>query len=129
LQKLLDGVGCGQGSGATGDVQSLYTFQVASSRQTRHAKPAYKSPKQSITKMSEIHAFHKAVLEFNRNYLSFANRLIREDRENAKRLLGLTDEMTSIIGKLTPEQIDEFAASDKVVCGIRVEEVEILLGL
>ncbi|MCI1047011.1 flagellar transcriptional regulator FlhD [Caballeronia zhejiangensis] len=78
--------------------------------------------------MSEKHDLQDEVVEFNRNYLSFANRLIREDRENAKQLLGLSDEVASMIGNLTPGQIKALAASKKVVCGLRAEEAGVLFG-
>lgn len=57
-----------------------------------------------------------AIIELNRNWLLLAKRLIVEDRTNGARLFGLSDELTALIGELTPAQIEVLSASDKLVC-------------
>ncbi|UXU85621.1 flagellar transcriptional regulator FlhD [Burkholderia sp. S-53] len=62
-----------------------------------------------------------AIAEFNRAYLVLAQRMLRIDREEGKRQLGISDEIAASIVSLTPDQIDELAASGELVCEFRAE--------
>ncbi|WP_230676347.1 flagellar transcriptional regulator FlhD [Burkholderia gladioli] len=64
-----------------------------------------------------------AITAFNRAYLLLAQRILRADREQGKRQLGVTDEVAAWIVAMTPEQIDEHAASTELCCEIRVENI------
>ncbi|TAM48858.1 MAG: flagellar transcriptional regulator FlhD [Paraburkholderia sp.] len=79
--------------------------------------------------MSNDDKLQDAIIDFNRMYLLLAKRLICENRENGARLFGLSEEMTSQIGKLTPEQIEALSTSDKLVCGLRTDDPAILSGV
>ena len=82
-----------------------------------------------ITKMSEKLDLEEAVIDFNRNYLSFANRLIRNDRKNGQRMLGLSEQMTSLIAKLTPQQIETLAKNNELICGFRADDMSIFSSI
>ncbi|GAU07073.1 flagellar transcriptional regulator FlhD [Burkholderia stabilis] len=62
-----------------------------------------------------------AIAEFNRVYLVLAQRMLRIDREEGKRQLGISDEIAESIVSLTLEQIDELAAGGELVCEFRAE--------
>ncbi|CAI8697672.1 flagellar transcriptional regulator FlhD [Burkholderia pyrrocinia] len=62
-----------------------------------------------------------AIAEFNRAYLVLAQRMLRIDREEGKRQLGISDEIAVSIVSLTLDQIDELAASGELVCEFRAE--------
>ncbi|BAX63456.1 flagellar transcriptional regulator FlhD [Burkholderia stabilis] len=62
-----------------------------------------------------------AIAEFNRAYLVLAQRMLRIDREEGKRQLGISDEIAASIVSLTPGQIDELAAAGELVCEFRAE--------
>ncbi|AXF25416.1 flagellar transcriptional regulator FlhD [Burkholderia pyrrocinia] len=62
-----------------------------------------------------------AIAEFNRAYLMLAQRILRIDREQGKRQLGISDEIAASIVALTLDQIDELAAGGELVCEFRAE--------
>ncbi|WP_338641654.1 flagellar transcriptional regulator FlhD [Burkholderia pyrrocinia] len=62
-----------------------------------------------------------AIAEFNRAYLVLAQRMLRIDREEGKRQLGISDEIAASIVSLTLAQIDELAAGGELVCEFRAE--------
>ncbi|WP_423760089.1 flagellar transcriptional regulator FlhD [Burkholderia sp. NLJ2] len=61
------------------------------------------------------------IAEFNRAYLVLAQRMLRIDREEGKRQLGISDEIAASIVSLTLEQIDELATGGELVCEFRAE--------
>ncbi|RKT99466.1 flagellar transcriptional regulator FlhD [Burkholderia sp. Nafp2/4-1b] len=62
-----------------------------------------------------------AIAELNRAYLALAQRILRIDYEQGKRQFGISDEIAASIVALTPDQIDELAASGELVCEFRAE--------
>ncbi|RQZ68241.1 flagellar transcriptional regulator FlhD [Burkholderia sp. Bp9004] len=62
-----------------------------------------------------------AIAEFNRTYLVLAQRMLRIDYEQAKRQLGISDEIAASIDALTLDQIDELAVRGELVCEFRAE--------
>jgi hypothetical protein len=79
--------------------------------------------------MSKDEELQDAIIHFNRAYLLLAQRLICENPDNGARLFGLSDEMTSLIGKLTPEQINALSSADKLVCSPRTDDPSIFSGV
>lgn len=62
------------------------------------------------------------IRETNLSYLMLAQRLLREDREQAMFRLGLSAEVADIIAGLSPAQILKIAASNFVMCRFRFTE-------
>lgn len=63
-----------------------------------------------------------AIAEFNRAYLVLAQHILLIDHEQGKRQLGISDEIAASIVALTPDQIDELAATGELVCEFRAED-------
>lgn len=62
----------------------------------------------------------KAIAAFNQSYLVLAQRMLEEDREEAKHALGLSDSMAERISSLSRAEIDILADSaDGVICQFR----------
>ncbi|RQS05930.1 flagellar transcriptional regulator FlhD [Burkholderia sp. Bp8998] len=71
--------------------------------------------------MAKPNDIFDAIAEFNRSYLTLAQRLLQADREAAKKQLGMSDETASIVAALTPAQIDVLAARRELFCEFRAE--------
>lgn len=71
--------------------------------------------------MAEQDDIFDAIVEFNRSYLTLAQRLLRADREAAKQQLGMSDKMASIVAALTPAQIEVLAERRELFCEFRAE--------
>ncbi|HDR9004597.1 flagellar transcriptional regulator FlhD [Burkholderia vietnamiensis] len=71
--------------------------------------------------MAEQDDVFDAIAEFNRSYLTLAQRLLNADREVAKQQLGMSDEVASIVAGLTPEQIEVLADRRELFCEFRDE--------
>ncbi|RQR28819.1 MULTISPECIES: flagellar transcriptional regulator FlhD [unclassified Burkholderia] len=71
--------------------------------------------------MPEQDDIFDAIAEFNRSYLTLAQRLLQADREAAKQQLGMSDETAAIVAELTPAQIDELAERRELFCEFRAE--------
>jgi flagellar transcriptional activator FlhD len=84
---------------------------------------------QSAAIMSNDEELLTAIIELNRNWLLLAKRLIVEDHANGARLFGLSDELTALIGQLTPAQIEVLSASDQLVCQFNSEGTSIFSSL
>jgi len=69
------------------------------------------------------------ISDWNRTYLRLANRLILEDHRNGARIFGFSDEMTTLIGNLTPSQIDELASSLELVCQLHTGPASIFADI
>jgi len=76
---------------------------------------------QKGTIMPEQDDIFDAIVEFNRSYLTLALRLLRADREEAKRQLGMSDETASIVSALTPAQIEVLSERRELFCEFRSE--------
>ncbi|CAB3783873.1 flagellar transcriptional regulator FlhD [Paraburkholderia caffeinilytica] len=63
----------------------------------------------------------QAIAAFNQSYLLLAQRMLGEDRGQAKRALGLTDSMATRISSLTAAEIEMLADSADVICQFRVD--------
>ncbi|MFM0314263.1 flagellar transcriptional regulator FlhD [Paraburkholderia nemoris] len=63
----------------------------------------------------------QAIAAFNQSYLLLAQRMLGEDREQAKRALGLSDSMATRICSLTAAEIEILADSSDVICQFRVD--------
>jgi flagellar transcriptional activator FlhD len=59
------------------------------------------------------------IRETNLSYLMLAQRMLREDREQAMFRLGLSAEVADIVAKLSPAQILKIAISNLLVCRFR----------
>jgi flagellar transcriptional activator FlhD len=68
------------------------------------------------------------IKEVNLAYLMLAQNLVRADREAAIFRLGISDEIASILDRLTPGQIVKMASSDMLVCSFRFDD-KLLLNL
>ncbi|RQR24886.1 flagellar transcriptional regulator FlhD [Burkholderia sp. Bp9143] len=71
--------------------------------------------------MAKQNEIFDAIAEFNRSYLTLAQRLLQADREAAKQQLGMSDETASIVAALTPAQIDVLAERHELFCEFRAE--------
>ncbi|MFM0075253.1 flagellar transcriptional regulator FlhD [Paraburkholderia sediminicola] len=63
----------------------------------------------------------QAIAAFNQSYLLLAQRMLGEDREQAKRALGLSDSMATRICSLTAAEIETIADSSDVICQFRFD--------
>ncbi|HYS66137.1 MAG TPA: flagellar transcriptional regulator FlhD [Paraburkholderia sp.] len=62
-----------------------------------------------------------AVAKFNLSYLLLAQRMLLEDWENGKRMLGVSDAIASRICSLTLAEMEVMAESSELVCQLRVD--------
>jgi flagellar transcriptional activator FlhD len=62
------------------------------------------------------------IRDANLSYLMLAQRMIREDREEAMFRLGLSAEVADVVAGLSPAQILKIAASNMVMCRFRFSE-------
>jgi len=62
-----------------------------------------------------------AVAKFNLSYLLLAQRMLLEDWENGKRMLGVSDAIASRICSLTLAEMEAMAESSELVCQLRVD--------
>jgi flagellar transcriptional activator FlhD len=69
--------------------------------------------------MEEESDISEAVAKFNLSYLQLAQRMLREDRESGKRMLGVSDVMASRISSLTLAEMEVLAESAELVCQLR----------
>ncbi|MFM0736008.1 flagellar transcriptional regulator FlhD [Paraburkholderia xenovorans] len=91
---------------------------------TKELSPAYwrrqlfnpRAPPTQLTKKSDS---LQAIAAFNQSYLLLAQRMLREDREHAKRALGVSDSMATRICSLTLAEIELLADSSDLVCQFR----------
>lgn len=60
-----------------------------------------------------------SIAKFNQSYLRLAQLMLREDRENGKRMLGVSDSMANHICSLTPPEIEALADSAELICQFR----------
>ncbi|RQS69221.1 flagellar transcriptional regulator FlhD [Burkholderia sp. Bp8963] len=73
--------------------------------------------------MAEQDDIFDAIESFNLSYLGLVQQMLRIDREEAIRQLGISDKTASWIAALTLAQIEELASSREVVCELRAEAV------
>jgi flagellar transcriptional activator FlhD len=59
------------------------------------------------------------IRETNLSYLMLAQRMLREDREQAMFRLGLSAEVADIVARLSPAQVLKVAASNVLMCRFR----------
>ena len=62
------------------------------------------------------------IREANLSYLMLAQSLIRSDREQALFRLGISEEQAALIGTLSPAQMMKIAASNQLLCRMRVDD-------
>lgn len=62
------------------------------------------------------------IREANLSYLMLAQSLIRADREQALFRLGISEEQAALIGTLSPAQMMKIAASNQLLCRMRVDD-------
>ncbi len=62
------------------------------------------------------------IREANLSYLMLAQSLIRADREQALFRLGVSEETAAILDTLSPSQMMKIAASNTLLCRMRVDD-------
>ena len=62
------------------------------------------------------------IREANLSYLMLAQNLIRADREQALFRLGISEDTAEMIGALSPAQIMRIAASNTLLCRMRIDD-------
>ncbi len=62
------------------------------------------------------------IREANLSYLMLAQSLIRADREQALFRLGISEDTAAMLNTLTPAQIMKIAASNTLLCRMRVDD-------
>ena len=62
------------------------------------------------------------IREANLSYLMLAQTLIRTDRDQALFRLGISEDTAEMIGALSPAQIMRIAASNTLLCRMRVDD-------
>jgi len=62
------------------------------------------------------------IRETNLSYLMLAQSLIRSDREQALFRLGISEDTAAMLNILTPAQIMKIAASNTLLCRMRVDD-------
>jgi flagellar transcriptional activator FlhD len=68
------------------------------------------------------------IRETNLAYLLLAQQMIRLDKASAIFRLGISDDVARILDQLSPGQILKMAASNMLLCRIRVDD-QLILGL
>jgi flagellar transcriptional activator FlhD len=68
------------------------------------------------------------IQETNLAYLLLAQQMIRLDKASAMFRMGISDDVASILDQLSPGQILKMAASNMLLCRIRVDD-QMILGL
>ncbi|ASW01443.1 flagellar transcriptional regulator FlhD [Paraburkholderia aromaticivorans] len=63
----------------------------------------------------------QAIAAFNQSYLLLAQRMLKENREQAKRALGVSDSMATRISSLTPAEIEVLSDSSELICQFRFD--------
>ncbi|MDE1180433.1 flagellar transcriptional regulator FlhD [Paraburkholderia sp.] len=71
--------------------------------------------------MAEKKDILDAIFEFNKSYLLLAQRMLKNDREQGKRMLGVSDSMANRIMSLTVAEIEALSDSSDLVCQLRAE--------
>lgn len=79
--------------------------------------------------MSNDEDLHDEISDWNRAYLRLAQRLILEDRRNGEHMFGFSDDMTTLIGNLTPSEIDALATSVELVCQLHTGPASIFASI
>ncbi|MFM0362156.1 flagellar transcriptional regulator FlhD [Paraburkholderia sediminicola] len=72
------------------------------------------------TMMEEESDILEAIAKFNLSYLLLAQRMLVENRDSGKRMLGISDAMASRICSLTQTELEVLAESSELVCQLRV---------
>ncbi len=62
------------------------------------------------------------IRETNLSYLMLAQSLVRADREQALFRLGISEDTANMLAALTPAQIMKIAASNTLICRMRVDD-------
>jgi flagellar transcriptional activator FlhD len=62
------------------------------------------------------------IRETNLSYLMLAQSLVRADREQALFRLGISEDTANMLAVLTPAQIMKIAASNTLICRMRVDD-------
>jgi len=62
------------------------------------------------------------IREANLSYLMLAQSLIRADREQALFRLGISEESADLVSSLSPAQIMRIAASNTLLCRMRIDD-------
>lgn len=62
------------------------------------------------------------IREANLNYLILAQNLIRKDKTEALFRLGMSEEAADVIAALSPAQVMKLAASNVLLCRMRVDD-------
>ena len=68
------------------------------------------------------------IQETNLAYLLLAQQMIRLDKASAMFRMGISDDVARILDQLSPGQILKMAASNMLLCRIRVDD-QVILGL
>ncbi len=68
------------------------------------------------------------IQETNLAYLLLAQQMIRLDKASAMFRMGISDDVARILDQLSPGQILKMAASNMLLCRIRVDD-QLILGL
>jgi len=71
---------------------------------------------------SESKDIRDAIVEFNMSYLLFAHRMLKQNREDGKRMLGVSDSMATRILSLTMNEVATLSDSSDVVCQLRLDQ-------
>jgi flagellar transcriptional activator FlhD len=71
------------------------------------------------TMMEEESNILDAIAKFNLSYLLLAQRMLLDDRESGKSMLGVSDAVASHLCSLTLAEIQSLAQSPELVCQFR----------
>jgi flagellar transcriptional activator FlhD len=70
-----------------------------------------------------------AIQELNLSYLMLAQRLVRESEPEATFRLGVSTEVASLLGALSPAQLLKLASTNVLLCRFRFDDHAILSAL
>lgn len=76
----------------------------------------------------DTNQLHEEIKETNLSYLLLAQQMIKEDAASAMFRLGVSQEMSDLIARLTPAQLLKMAASNMLLCRFRFDE-QLLLNM
>jgi flagellar transcriptional activator FlhD len=64
----------------------------------------------------------EGIREINLTYLMLAQQMIRKDKPSAIFRLGISKDLSEVVGNLTPAQMIKMAASNMLLCRVRFDE-------
>jgi len=72
--------------------------------------------------MMNTNQIHEEIKETNLSFMLIAQQMIRGDKQNATKELGVSEEMADLVAGLSPAQMLKMSASNMMLCCFRFDE-------